>query len=207
VNQAKYIGMDVHQATISVAVMDSAGKLILESLLETKAATILQFLGGLHGSLLVTFEEGTSAAWLAASSSLRTTEADHDAVLQKLELLRNKKGRILNAFFEGVIDRIQRDEALGGVEREISAYDDLLGRSWAGYQPQPILNLDSLVRVIEPLADWEFLGRDDRRALLRRLCPEISVYQYKVKSLTLNLGAVGHPLQDRDRGGRSRTAA
>src|SRR6202008_1514410 len=56
--------MDVHQATISVAVMDSAGKLILESLLETKAATILQFLGGLHGSLLVTFEEGTSAAWL-----------------------------------------------------------------------------------------------------------------------------------------------
>ena len=34
-NQAKYIGMDLHQATISVAVMDSAGKLILESILET----------------------------------------------------------------------------------------------------------------------------------------------------------------------------
>jgi transposase len=63
-NQAKYIGMDVHQATISVAVLDSAGKLILESVLERKAATILQFIGGLHGSLLVTFEEGTSAAWL-----------------------------------------------------------------------------------------------------------------------------------------------
>ena len=56
--------MDVHQATISVAVLDSAGKLILESILETKAATILQFIGGLQGSLLVTFEEGTSAAWL-----------------------------------------------------------------------------------------------------------------------------------------------
>src|SRR6201987_3410288 len=56
--------MDVHQATISVAVMDSAGKLILESILETKAATILQFIDGLCGSLLVTFEEGTSAAWL-----------------------------------------------------------------------------------------------------------------------------------------------
>ena len=42
-NQAKYIGMDVHQATISVDIMDSAGKLILESILETKAATILQF--------------------------------------------------------------------------------------------------------------------------------------------------------------------
>ena len=63
-NLAKYIGMDVHQATISVAVMDSAGKLILESILETKDSTILQFIGGLRGSLLVTFEEGTSAAWL-----------------------------------------------------------------------------------------------------------------------------------------------
>jgi hypothetical protein len=41
-NQAKYIGMDVHQATISVAVMDSAGRLILESILETKAATVGQ---------------------------------------------------------------------------------------------------------------------------------------------------------------------
>src|ERR1700686_3683920 len=36
-NQEKYIGMDVHQATISVAVMDSSGKLIMECILETKA--------------------------------------------------------------------------------------------------------------------------------------------------------------------------
>jgi transposase len=63
-NQEKYIGMDVHQATISVAVLDSSGKPIMECILETKAATILEFLQGLRGSLSVTFEEGTSAAWL-----------------------------------------------------------------------------------------------------------------------------------------------
>jgi len=56
--------MDVHQATISVAVMDCQGKLIMECILETKAATILEFFHGLRGSLSVTFEEGTSAAWL-----------------------------------------------------------------------------------------------------------------------------------------------
>ncbi len=60
----KYIGLDVHQATISVAVMDSNGKLVMESVLETKAATILQFFAGLRGTLWVTFEEGTCAAWL-----------------------------------------------------------------------------------------------------------------------------------------------
>ena len=50
------MGMDVHQATISVAVIDAAGKLVLESILETKAATIVQFLGGLGGGLLVTWD-------------------------------------------------------------------------------------------------------------------------------------------------------
>ena len=63
-NQEKYIGMDVHQATISVAVMDAQGKLIMECLLETKAATVVEFIRGLHGTLSLTFEEGTSAAWL-----------------------------------------------------------------------------------------------------------------------------------------------
>ena len=63
-SQEKYIGMDVHQATISVAVMDAGGKLIMECLLETKAATIGEFIRGLHGTLSLTFEEGTSAAWL-----------------------------------------------------------------------------------------------------------------------------------------------
>ena len=62
--QEKYIGMDVHQATISVAVMDGRGKLIMECILEIKAGTILEFIRGFQGSLSVTFEEGTSAAWL-----------------------------------------------------------------------------------------------------------------------------------------------
>jgi len=60
----KYIGMDVHQASISVAVRDSAGKLVMESILETKAATVLEFIRGLSGNIWVAFEEGTSAAWL-----------------------------------------------------------------------------------------------------------------------------------------------
>jgi hypothetical protein len=51
----KYIGLDVHQATISVAVMDSQGKVVMESILETKASTLLEFFAGLSGSLFVTF--------------------------------------------------------------------------------------------------------------------------------------------------------
>ena len=60
----KYIGMDVHKESISIAVMNGAGKIGMECVIETKASTMLQFIDGLRGDVHVTFEEGTSAAWL-----------------------------------------------------------------------------------------------------------------------------------------------
>src|SRR3974390_2791895 len=60
----KYIGLDVHKEAIAVAVMNDRGKLVMASIIETKASTILQFIQGLRGDLHVTFEEGTWAAWL-----------------------------------------------------------------------------------------------------------------------------------------------
>src|SRR5580704_16153773 len=60
----KFVGMDVHKEAISIAVMNAAGKVVMESIIETKAMTILQFIHGLRGDLYVTFEEGTWAAWL-----------------------------------------------------------------------------------------------------------------------------------------------
>jgi transposase len=63
-NQEKYIGMDVHAATISVAVLNAQGKVLMECVLESKAATILEFIQGLRGTLALTFEEGTMGAWL-----------------------------------------------------------------------------------------------------------------------------------------------
>jgi hypothetical protein len=63
-DSTKYIGMDVHKDRISIAVMNSTAKLVMESILETNAVTILQFIQGLRGNLEVTFEEGTWAAWL-----------------------------------------------------------------------------------------------------------------------------------------------
>ena len=40
----KYIGLDVHKESISIAVLNSAGKVVMECVIETKASTILQFL-------------------------------------------------------------------------------------------------------------------------------------------------------------------
>jgi hypothetical protein len=63
-DSAKYIGMDVHKESISIAVRNSSGKVVMECVIETKANMILQFVDGLRGDVHVTFEEGTWAAWL-----------------------------------------------------------------------------------------------------------------------------------------------
>ncbi|MGC2464491.1 MAG: hypothetical protein WA517_04785, partial [Candidatus Acidiferrum sp.] len=60
----KYIGMDVHKESISIAVRNDVGKIVMECVIETKANIILDFIHGLRGELHVTFEEGTWAAWM-----------------------------------------------------------------------------------------------------------------------------------------------
>jgi transposase len=60
----KYVGLDVHQATISVAVMSGQGRLLMTSVVATKASAIVELLGGVRGAVHVTFEEGTHSAWL-----------------------------------------------------------------------------------------------------------------------------------------------
>jgi hypothetical protein len=47
----KYIGMDVHKEAIVIAVQNGSGKLIMETIVETKASSILEFLQGLTTSL------------------------------------------------------------------------------------------------------------------------------------------------------------
>ena len=59
----KYIGMDVHKEAVVIAVLNSSGKLVMESIVETQASSILQFIHGLRGELHVTWEEVTWAAW------------------------------------------------------------------------------------------------------------------------------------------------
>lgn len=82
-----YVGLDVHKASICIAVMNADGKLMMESIVETSAATILDFLKGLRGEVEVTFEEGTHAAWLY--DTLKRTKA-------KVIVCNPRKNRLLS---------------------------------------------------------------------------------------------------------------
>jgi hypothetical protein len=63
-HDVKYIGMDVRKEAVVIAVLNGSGKLVMETILETKASSIVQFIHGLRGELHVTWEERTWAACL-----------------------------------------------------------------------------------------------------------------------------------------------
>jgi hypothetical protein len=51
-NRTKHIGMDVHKESISIAVRNAAGKIVMESVIETKASMIMEFFEGLAGTCM-----------------------------------------------------------------------------------------------------------------------------------------------------------
>jgi hypothetical protein len=61
--------MDVHKEAIVIAVLNESGKLVMESVIETKASSILQFLHGLRGELDV--NSGPTVAWALRPATVR----------------------------------------------------------------------------------------------------------------------------------------
>src|SRR3989442_355437 len=90
--------------------MDPRGKVVMESILETKASTILEFFAGLRGTLSVPFEEGTWAAWL------------YDLLKPHVELKNGRGLRLQDGFhnyFASGIHYRDRDGCLMHVEPNI----------------------------------------------------------------------------------------
>ena len=61
---AKYVGLDVHQATTVAAVRAEGGRVIAREILPTDATALTAFVRTMRGPIHVTFEEGTQAQWL-----------------------------------------------------------------------------------------------------------------------------------------------
>ena len=60
----KYVALDVHQATTVASVRQEGGRVIARAILPTEEPSLLEFFGGMRGTVHVAFEEGTQAQWL-----------------------------------------------------------------------------------------------------------------------------------------------
>jgi DNA invertase Pin-like site-specific DNA recombinase len=121
------------------------------------------------------------------SASMAATE--RIVIDKKLANLEAKRQRIVEAFFDGTIDKPERDSRVAHVDAELSAFRKILLDTMPA--PSDIRTEAEIEEALEAFAEWEFLERDDKRVLLAALCPEIRVERYIIKSLMLNVVAEG----------------
>jgi transposase len=161
-----YVGMDVHQASIVIVVLNGAGKVVMESIIETGAETVRGFIKQLRGKVYVTFEEGTQAGWLydvlrGLVTEVVVCDPRHNKLLQagnksdrvdarKLaELLRNGS---LRAVYHG-------DQGVRTLKELVRNYDCLMADT-----TRVMLRLKAIFRGRAIACAGEDVYRSDRRA-------------------------------------------
>jgi hypothetical protein len=70
----RYIGLDVHAASTTIAVVGPSGKVLRTEVVETYGQALIEALGRITGKLHVCLEEGTQSAWLCEILSPRVEE-------------------------------------------------------------------------------------------------------------------------------------
>jgi hypothetical protein len=90
----KYMGMDVHQATTVISVLDGEGKVVLETTVETQAAAIIRLLANISGPLHITFEETTQAAWALVNNVVSS-----GSLILRFEALLKDRVELMETFF------------------------------------------------------------------------------------------------------------
>ena len=61
----RYLGMDVHAASCTVAVLSAAGKLLRRDVVETNGGALIQYLRQIAGNLHLCVEESEWSQWLS----------------------------------------------------------------------------------------------------------------------------------------------
>lgn len=119
---------------------------------------------------------------------LKERSAKEDSVVHihrlnaEITALRCKRARVIDGFVEGAIQREERDRRLTTIDHDIQVAQNILNREI----PAASIDKEQLIEAFVPLAEWEYWTRDQKRAILSALVPDIRVADYKVESLGLN---------------------
>jgi len=136
----KYVALDVHQATTVASVREGRGRVIARAVLPTEGAALLEFFGGMRGSIQVAFEEGTQAQWLH-------------------ELLAPRVDRVV------VCDR--RGQARRGNKGDQVDADELSGELWRGGLRAVYHGSGRWTALKELTRTYQNLVEDSTRVMLR----------------------------------------
>jgi DNA invertase Pin-like site-specific DNA recombinase len=95
--------------------------------------------------------------------------------------LKEKRQRVLESYFEGVVTKENRDVRLTAIDQDIRTSEDMLMRE----TPSVGLTMKYLLVTFAPLFDWKMLGIEAKRKILAATVPEIHVKDYVVSGVAL----------------------
>jgi hypothetical protein len=110
--------------------------------------------------------------------------ANVDALANQLTALTTKRQRILDAYFEGIINPTERDLRLAAIEREKQAVSRLLSRDRDSLTVRPA----TLAEMFAPFVEFDLLNRGQKRRLLNTLMPHIIAKDYRITGVTMHVG-------------------
>ncbi len=133
-------------------------------------------------------ERLTDAAFLRSIAEAARAKSEGGSAVRRAERLSDeidaltaKRGRVLDAYFDGDITKPERDERASKIDADIRRASDLLARC----DLAPSFTVSSLVSAFAPFYEFEFLSRGDKRKLLSALAPEIRVADYHVAGVSM----------------------
>lgn len=103
---------------------------------------------------------------------------DTGRLTAQIQSLENKRRRVLDSYFEGVIDPAERDSKLAEMENEKRAIASIVAR-----QNQGGFDTHSLTNVFKAFVRFKKMDRNQKRRLLSALAPEILVGNYEIKGM------------------------
>lgn len=115
-----------------------------------------------------------------ASTRKNQPQVNVEALSRQLEALTSKRLRILDTYFEGVINGTERDLRLAAVEREKQTVSRLLDQRADNVSIQPA----TLAEMFSPFVEFDLLNRNQKRRLLTVLTPNITAMDYRVSGIS-----------------------
>lgn len=109
--------------------------------------------------------------------------SDNQRLSKELDRLGGQRGRVLELYIEGKIPQSEFSKRLDRIDTTISATRAALKRS---VPETRVVDVDRLIEIFAPLAEWENWSREQKRQVLAVLTPDIRVANYRIESLGLN---------------------
>lgn len=168
----RYIGIDVHAKSCTVAVMDAAGKRIGQHVIETNGEALVACMKAIPGKRHVCFEEGVQSLWLY---EILRPHAERVVVAAVGETMHGQKSDERDAFF--LAEQLRVGAVQRAVFKEVGTFKVLRELSRAhSMVVQDVVRVQNRIKSLYrsrgvPVSGTEVYRKDGRGSWLEQLGP------------------------------------